>query len=71
MTITIDLLPEETTRLTAQARERGLSLEEFVYRRLSADERPRKRRITDLRGLGKEIWQGVDIKQYLDELRED
>lgn len=71
MTITIDLLPEETTRLAAEANERGLSLEEYVYRRLSDAERPRKRNIMELQGLGKEIWQGVDVRQYLDELRDD
>ena len=68
MTITIDLLPEETARLAAAARRQGLSLEEFIHGRLA--ERPR-RRITELRGLGKEIWQGVDVRQYLDELRDD
>lgn len=24
-----------------------------------------------MRGLGKEVWQGVDVNQYIDELRED
>lgn len=27
--------------------------------------------IMELRGLGKEIWQGVDVQQYLDELRDE
>ena len=75
MTITIDLQPEEKTRLAADARRHGLSLEEYVRGRLSSDpspaERPRKHKITELRGLGKEIWQGVDVKQYLDELHDD
>ena len=74
-TITIDLQPEETARLTAEARRHGLSLEEYVRGRLSPDpspaERPRKHKITELRGLGKELWQGVDVRQYLDELRDD
>jgi len=71
MTITIDLLPEETERLTAEARGQGLSLEEYIHGRLVPDKPPRKRNISDLRGLGKEIWQGVDVKKYLDELRDD
>lgn len=75
MTITIDLQPEETTRLAAEARRHGLSLEEYVRGRLAPDPPPgeprRKHKITELRGLGKEIWQGVDVKRYLDELRDD
>ncbi|MCC7450933.1 MAG: hypothetical protein IT324_26190 [Anaerolineae bacterium] len=27
--------------------------------------------IMGLRGLGKEIWQGVDVQQYLDEMRNE
>ena len=34
MTITIDLLPEETTLLAAEASRQGLSLEEYVHHRL-------------------------------------
>lgn len=71
MTIAIDLLPEETERLTAEARGQGLSLEEYVWGRLVPDKPARKRNISDLRGLGKEIWQGVDVKKYLDALRDD
>ena len=69
MTITIELLPEETERLTEEARQHGLSLEELVHGRLVPGLRPRKRNITDLEGLGKEIWQGVDVREYLAELR--
>ena len=29
------------------------------------------RSILDLEGLGKEIWQGVDAKRYIDELRDE
>ncbi len=71
MTITIDLLPEETERLSADARRLGVSLEEYVRGRLSPTERPRKHDITELEGVGKELWQGVDVRQYLDELWDD
>ncbi len=71
MTITIDLLPEETERLAAEARGQGLSLEEYIHGRLVPDKPARKRKITDLEGLGKELWQGVDVQKYLDELRDD
>ena len=64
-------MPEETTRLAAEAQRSGLSLEAYLKGRLAPDARPRKHRITELEGLGREIWQGVDVKQYLDELRDD
>lgn len=31
----------------------------------------RRHSILELRGLGKEIWQGVDPKKYIDELRNE
>ena len=34
--------------------------------------RPEERlSILDLEGLGKEIWQGVDVRRYIDELRDE
>jgi hypothetical protein len=71
MTITINLLPEETARLAAEARQGGLSLEGYVHQRLTGGERPSKRDIMELQGLGKEIWQGVDARQYVNDLRDD
>ncbi len=71
MTITIDLLPEETERLAEDARRQGLSLEEYIHGRLVPAKPPRKHKISELWGLGKELWQGVDVRQYLDELRDD
>ena len=32
---------------------------------------PQKRSILELRGLGKEIWQGIDAQTYVDGLREE
>ncbi len=28
-------------------------------------------RLSDLKGLGKELWQGIDAQKYVDALRED
>ena len=36
---------------------------------LIAQHEPKKRSILELRGLGKEIWQGVDAQEYVDRLR--
>ncbi len=31
----------------------------------------RQRRITELRGLGKEIWEGIDAQEYVNQLRDE
>jgi hypothetical protein len=31
----------------------------------------KKHKLTDLKGLGKEIWKGVDAQEYVDELRSE
>ncbi len=38
---------------------------------LAADAQGPKRRLSELRGLGKAIWQDVDAKTYIDELRDE
>lgn len=35
------------------------------------DEARKSYRLTDLRGLGKEIWEGVDVSEYLNTLRDE
>ncbi len=37
---------------------------------LAETEKP-KRSIMELRGLGKEIWEGIDAQEYVDELRNE
>jgi len=32
---------------------------------------PRQRRLSELRGLGKEIWAGIDAQEYVDQLRSE
>jgi hypothetical protein len=32
---------------------------------------PRQRRLSELRGLGKEIWEGVDAQEYVNQLRDE
>jgi len=32
---------------------------------------PQRRRLSELRGLGKEIWEGVDAQEYVDQLRNE
>ncbi len=35
------------------------------------DAAPRQRSITELRGLGKELWQGMDAQAYVNQLRSE
>lgn len=70
MKITIELEPEETKRLSADAERHGVTLEKYLHQRISNKDNSRKLDIIGLEGLGKEIWEGVDVKAYLDELRD-
>ena len=36
-----------------------------------AASQPRKRRLSELRGLGKEIWADVDVQQYINQMRDE
>lgn len=35
------------------------------------EQAPRKHRLSELRGLGKEIWEGIDTQEYLNQLRDE
>lgn len=41
-----------------------------IQKQLAQTGRPHKRSILELRGLGKEIWEGVNVDEYLREERE-
>jgi hypothetical protein len=32
---------------------------------------PRKRRLSELRGLGKKIWADIDVQEYLNQMRDE
>ena len=49
----------------------AVSLAETADYLVAAPQDPKKRSILELRGLGKEIWQGVDAQKYVDGLREE
>lgn len=38
---------------------------------IASDAQRPKRRLSELQGLGKEIWEGVDAQEYIDELRDE
>jgi hypothetical protein len=37
----------------------------------SLDAPPKKRRLSELAGLGKEIWSGIDAQDYVNQLRDE
>lgn len=59
----IEELIEAASQLAPAERER-------LIRALTQKAPERKRHITELRGLGKEIWQGVDAQDYINAERD-
>lgn len=58
-------------KLKKQAKREGRSVASEVQVLLAeALLRPRKYTVNDFRGVGAEIWQGVDIQKFLDRERE-
>ena len=54
------------------SREEKLQLIEHVAHELQRDSQPSPALLwKDARGLGKEIWEGVDIDNYIDDLRDE
>ncbi len=56
---------------------KALSLEErkelleLLHELVAKDERKPTRSLFELAGLGKEIWQGIDAQEYVNELRDE
>ena len=54
------LSPEERNELTA-----------LLIGLVDLDTTSLQRRLSELRGVGKEIWQGVDAQAYVDQMRDE
>lgn len=72
----IELTPEMQERLREKAKRRGLEekayVQTVVLRDLSQEEaEPSKHSIMELRGIGKGVWAGVDVQQYINEMRDE
>lgn len=66
MTVT-DLLEQAKTLEQWQQKELIMLLVDHL-----ASQPPKpKRSLRELRGLGKEIWQGIDAQEYINELRDE
>ncbi len=61
--LSIEEIIEAAKRLKPEERDR-------LIRALARDTREPKHHITELRGLGKEVWQGIDAQEYIDAERD-
>jgi plasmid stability protein len=70
-TLNIKNMPDSLYRkLKARAKRQNRSLSQEVTHILSAAvEEPEKLDIMQLRGLGKELWRGIDAAKYVEEER--
>jgi hypothetical protein len=66
--VTVAQIIEQAKTLDAAARR---ELVKQLVDTLGVEERPRQRSLTELRGLGKEIWADIDAQDYVDGLRDE
>ena len=63
---------EEWLRMGEAIERRNMMLDnKRRYEGRQADEPKRKRQLTELRGLGKEVWGGIDAQEYVNEMRDE
>ena len=65
--MTVDEIMKQAKRLTPQERK---ELVKLLVDSLDIDTKPRHR-LSELRGLGAEIWRGIDTQAYVDQLRDE
>ena len=61
---------EQAKALSAQERKELVKLLVDTLD-IAEPEPPRQRSLRELRGLGKEIWEGVDVQAYINEMRDE
>ena len=61
--LSVEELIEAANRLPAEDRKR-------LVRALTSPPAEPRYHITELRGLGKEVWQGIDAQEYIDQERD-
>jgi hypothetical protein len=67
--MTVEALMQEIRALPVKDRKQLITL---IGDTFTESEQPEKKHsLLELRGLGKEIWEGIDAKEYVDELRRE
>jgi len=70
---TLEHLCREIIQMEVESRIRAIELIQYSLEQSAAraESTPRKRgRLSELEGLGKEIWEGIDVDQYIREERD-
>jgi hypothetical protein len=66
--MTIIEIMQQAQTLSPQERK---ELVKLLVDSLEVKEARPQRRLSELRGLGKDIWQGIDAQEYVDQLRSE
>jgi hypothetical protein len=66
--MTITEIMQQAQTLSPQERK---ELVKLLVDSLEVKETRPQRRLSELRGLGKDIWQGIDAQEYVDQLRSE
>ena len=70
-TATVEEIYEQAKRLSDAERLRLVSMIAADLATAAPRERPKRRSIMELHGLGKEIWEGIDAQEYVNQLRDE
>lgn len=73
MSITVTEIMEQARRLNQREQKELIKLlvDALAVSDVPKPETQQKHRLSDLRGLGAEIWQGIDAQQYVNGLRDE
>ena len=74
MSIVLELDPELEGQVMRLAEQEGLASERYVRRLLEREAavyQDKTYSILELRGMGKEIWEGIDAQEYVNKLRDE
>lgn len=69
--MTVEAMLEEIRELPVDERKRLIGLIVDTLTDPAPEGTPKKRSILELRGLGKEIWEGIDAQEYVNDLRNE
>lgn len=69
--VTLEAMLDEIRALSVRERKQLISLIIDTLPEETEADAARERSITELRGLGKEIWEGIDAQAYIDDLRDE
>jgi replicative DNA helicase len=73
MTLTVTEIMEQAKRLNQQEQKELIKLliDALTVTDVSQSETHKKPRLSDLRGLGAEIWQDIDAQDYVNGMRDE